>query len=89
MHSKRLFYSKEEAEAYRPEFEIKCCDQKYLNAAEPGTLEIEIVEYEFSGEDPNRRECVDRFYEFTGVIIGSQDEANLMQFVDWLRKRYH
>ena len=89
MHSITLFYTREEAEAYKPEFKAKCCDPKYLNAAVEDDLNIEIVEHLVSCEDPDRRECVDRFYEFTGITLGSLDEPNLMQFVDWFRKRYH
>ena len=89
MHSMRLFYSKQEAEAGKPEFITKCCDPKYFNCATEDTLEISIVEYKLSGEDPDRRECVDRFFEFTGITLGIADETDLMQFVEWLRKSYH
>jgi hypothetical protein len=49
MSSKKMFKSRKSAEQHIAEFEKKCCDPEKFEAAEVGSLETKIMEYELHG----------------------------------------
>ncbi len=51
MNSKKLFRTKELAEANKSEFFDKCCDENHFDYASPETLEIYVIELELVEDD--------------------------------------
>lgn len=51
MNSKKLFKTKQLAEANKQEFFDKCCDENHFEYASPETLQISIIELELVEEN--------------------------------------